>query len=141
MFGLRQWGKVLASALFVVVALTWNGGAPLAQDDDDSAEEVFRAHISEQIIQTKCVNCHVAGGVSANTRLVLVRSSDAVDHEALNLRALQDLLDDLADEGGGSYVLNKIQGVATAAGFRCRWGLLSLPTCSASWDCWERRLG
>ena len=55
--------KVLASALFVVAALAADAGAPRAQDDK-TAEEVFRNHISGQIIQTKCINCHVAGGLS-----------------------------------------------------------------------------
>ena len=107
--------KVLASALFVVAALAADAGAPRAQDDK-TAEEVFRNHISGQIIQTKCINCHVAGGLSGNTRLVFVRSSDTFDHEARNLRTLQSLLDDLADEGGGTYILNKIQGVSHGGG-------------------------
>ena len=94
------------------MALASNAGAPLAQDDDESAEEVFRDHISGPVVQSKCVNCHVAGGLSGNTRLVFVRSSDTVDHEALNLQAFEDLLDAVEDDGGATYVLNKIQGVA-----------------------------
>ena len=113
--------EVLASALLVVAALAADAGAPRAQDDK-TAEEVFRNHISGQIIQTKCINCHVAGGLSGNTRLVFVRSSDTLDHEARNLRTLQNLLDDLADEGGGSYILNKIQGVAHGGGVQVPLG-------------------
>ena len=107
--------KVLASALLVMAALAADAGAPRAQDGE-TAEEVFRNHISGQIIQTKCVNCHVAGGLSGNTRLVFVRASDTADHEALNLRTLEDLLDKLANEGGGTYILNKIQGVSHGGG-------------------------
>ena len=107
--------KVLACALLVVTALAVDAGAPRAQDDE-TAEEVFRHYISGPVVQSKCVNCHVEGGLSGNTRLVFVRSSDTPDYEALNLRTLQDLLDDLADEGGGSYILNKIQGVAHGGG-------------------------
>ena len=80
------------------------------------AGEMFRQHISGQIVQTKCVNCHVQGGASGNTRLVFVRATDTPDHEALNLRAFEDLLAKVADEGGGSYVLNKIQGVGHGGG-------------------------
>ena len=112
---LKRLCKALACALLVVAILAVDAGAPRAQDDK-TAEEVFRNHISGQIIQTKCVNCHVQGGLSGHTRLVFVRSSDAADHEARNLRTLQNLLDDLADEGGGSYILNKIQGVAHGGG-------------------------
>ena len=63
MFGLRRSDKALASALLVVAALASNAGAPLAQDDDESAEEVFREHVSGPIIQSKCIVCHVHGGV------------------------------------------------------------------------------
>ena len=80
------------------------------------AGEVFRQHISGQIVQTKCVTCHVQDGASGNTRLVFVRDADTPDHEALNLRAFEDLLAKVADEGGGSYVLNKIQGVGHGGG-------------------------
>ena len=66
-------------------------------------------------MQSKCVNCHVAGGVSGHTRLVFVRS-DAADHETLNLQTFETFLNAVADEGGGIYVLNKIQGVAHGGG-------------------------
>ena len=81
-----------------------------------AAAEVFHQAISAQIVQTKCVNCHVQGGASGNTRLVFVRATDAPDHEALNLQTFQDFLAAVADEGGGSYVLNKIQGVGHGGG-------------------------
>ena len=80
-----------------------------------SAAEVFHQAISTQVVQGKCVTCHVQGGASGNTRLVFV-DSDTPDHEALNLRAFEDLLAAVADEGGGSYVLNKIQGVGHGGG-------------------------
>ena len=80
------------------------------------AGEVFRQHISGPVVQTKCVNCHVQGGASANTRLVFVRATDTPDHEVLNLQTFQDFLAAMADEGGGSYVLNKIQGVGHGGG-------------------------
>ena len=54
---------------------------------------------------------------------MFVRATDTPDHEALNLRTFEDFLAAVADEGGGSYVLNKIQGVwVMAAGFRYRRG-------------------
>ena len=43
--------RVLTNALLVVAALASSVGAPLAQDDDESAEEVFRAHISGPVVQ------------------------------------------------------------------------------------------
>ena len=115
MFCLRRLGEALAIALLAVAVLASDVGVPRAQDGE-TAEEVFRDYISEQIIQTKCVNCHVEGGLSGNTRLVFVRQAVEGDHEALNLRTLQNLLDDLQDEGGGAYILNKIQGVSHGGG-------------------------
>lgn len=91
-------GKALAAALLIVVVLASHLGAPRAQDGD-TAEDVFHDHISGPIVQSRCVNCHVQGGVSGHTRLVLVRSTET-DHEALNLRAFEDLLDAVVDDGG-----------------------------------------
>ena len=119
--GLKRLCKVLACALLVTAALASDTGAPRAQDDK-TAEEVFHNHISGPVVQAKCVNCHVAGGLSGNTRLVFVRSADTPDHEARNLRTLQNLLDALADEGGGTYILNKIQGVAHGGGVQVPLG-------------------
>ena len=81
-----------------------------------SAEEAFRRDISGPVVQTKCVNCHVQDGVSGHTRLVFVRSSDTADHEALNLQIIRNFLVAVEDEGGGSYILNKIQGVQHGGG-------------------------
>ena len=121
MFCLRRLGKALAIALLAVAVLASDVGMPRAQDGE-TAEEVFRDYISGPIIQSKCINCHVEGGLSGNTRLVFVRSADTPDHEARNLRTLQNLLDDLQDEGGGSYILNKIQGVAHGGGVQVAAG-------------------
>ena len=84
--------------------------------DQASAEAVFSQHVSGPIVQTKCVTCHVQDGASGNTRLVFVHATDSPDHAALNLRAFEALLAKVADEGGGSYVLNKIQGVGHGGG-------------------------
>ena len=82
----------------------------------ETAAEVFQEHISEPIVQSKCINCHVEGGASGRTRLVLVRSADAADHEALNLQTFEDLLVAVEAEGGANYVLNKIQGMLSHGG-------------------------
>ena len=107
---------------------TGNGRCTVFMDDDRSvsvtfvsaepqvAGEVFRQHVSGPIVQTKCVNCHVQGGASGNTRLVFVRATDTPDHEAQNLRIFEDFLAAVANESGGSYVLNKIQGVGHGGG-------------------------
>ena len=111
---LRQLGKVLAAALLVMAATAADMDAPRAQDGK-SAEEIFRDRISGPIVQSRCVNCHVQGGVSAHTRLVLARASDA-NHETFNLQTFRVLLDAVADQGGVNYILNKIQGVSHGGG-------------------------
>ena len=78
-----------------------------AGQDPQTAEAVFRQLISGPIVQSKCINCHVEGGASANTRLVFV-TDDNSDHEAINLQVFRDFLDE--EEDGASYILSKIQG-------------------------------
>ena len=78
-----------------------------AVQEPQTAEAVFRQLISGPIVQSKCINCHVQGGASGNTRLVFVTDANP-DHEAINLRVFEDLLDE--EEDGASYMLNKIQG-------------------------------
>ena len=78
------------------------GAGPVA-----TAEELFRTLISGPIVQSKCVNCHVEGGVSGNTRLVFVTDADA-DHMATNLKVFEDFLAEVED--GADLILNKIQG-------------------------------
>ena len=75
--------------------------------EPETAEAVFRQLISGPIVQTKCINCHVGGGASGNTRLVFVTDENP-DHAAINLQVFRDFLDD--EEDGAGYILNKIQG-------------------------------
>ena len=112
-----RWQKLtiaLAGAFLVMAAMASEMSAPHAQDGE-TAEEIFRDSISAAIVQSRCINCHVAGGLSGHTRLVLVRSTEP-DHEARNLQTFRELLDAVADEGGVTYVLNKIQGVSHGGG-------------------------
>lgn len=80
---------------------------------NETAEEVFGVMISASVSQAKCVNCHVAGGESGHTRLVLVRASNP-DHEVLNLEAFRDFLAEVED--GAALILEKIRGVGHGGG-------------------------
>ena len=73
----------------------------------ETAAEVFRTLISGPILQSKCISCHVEGGVSGNTRLVFVTDADA-DHMAKNLKVFEDFLAEVED--GADLILNKVQG-------------------------------
>ena len=79
----------------------------------ESALDFFLNRISGPIVQAKCVNCHVEGGVSGHTRLVFQPSSNP-DHAALNLAVIKNFLASV--EGGANRILNKIQGVGHGGG-------------------------
>ena len=91
------------------VRTPWRGVAA----DGDSASGIFDDYISDSVVQSKCINCHVEGGPSGHTRLVLTPSG--VDgHEATNLAVFQNFLDSV--EGGADLILNKIQGAEAHGG-------------------------
>ena len=73
----------------------------------ETAADVFREHISGPVVQSKCVNCHVAGGIYPGDRLLFVRSSHP-DHETHNLQEFEDLIAEVDD--GANVILDKIRG-------------------------------
>ena len=87
--------------------------APAAAHGAQTAAEVFRARISEPIVQSRCIDCHVEGGRSGHTRLVFEPSSNP-DHETLNLETFRRFVIEVED--GADYILNKIQGVPAHGG-------------------------
>ena len=87
-------------------------------ESPQAVEDEFRMRISP-IVQSKCINCHVEGGASGDTRLVFVRDTEA-DHEATNLRVFQNFLATV--ENGASRILNKIQGVDHGGGIQVAAG-------------------
>ena len=89
----------------------WRGVAPASE----SAQGLFSEYISGPVVQAKCVNCHVEGGVSGHTRLVL-STAENPDHESLNLAAFQSFLETVED--GADRILNKVQGVGHGGGIQ-----------------------
>ncbi len=83
--------------------------------ESESALDFFLNHISGPIVQAKCVNCHVEGGLSGHTRLIFQPSSNP-DHAVLNLAMFKDFLAKVED--GANRILNKIQGVAHGGGIQ-----------------------
>ncbi len=69
------------------------------------------------MVQSKCIYCHVEGGVSGHTRLVLRPSSDDV-HEAAYVELFQEFLESVED--GADLILNKVQG-AEGHGGASKW--------------------
>lgn len=87
----------------------WKGVAP----PSESISSLFSEYISEQIVQSLCINCHVEDGISGHTRVVLSPSTVA-DHEARNIKVFQDFVDTV--DGGADRILSKIQGVSHGGG-------------------------
>ena len=81
--------------------------------EDPSAAGIFAAHISP-VVQRQCVNCHVAGGLAANARLIFTPAAASPDHQALNLLALTAFLAEVDD--GAAVLLNRVQGVGHGGG-------------------------
>ena len=101
-------GKSVASPLVARHAprpdrLPWRGVAP----EGDSPSGIFEGYVSGPVVQARCINCHVQGGASGDTRLVL--TPEGVEgHAASNVAVFQAFLDTV--EGGADLILNKIQG-------------------------------
>ena len=73
------------------------------------ALQVFTDTISMPIVQSKCINCHVSGGVARNTRLLLVNNSDP-DNLTKNHQAFINLEVALDSQDLSDYVTSKVQG-------------------------------
>ena len=108
-----------------IQGVSHGGGEQVPADSDDFAQmerflgalegpsEVFSRHISERMVQSRCIYCHVQGGRSGHTRLVFEQATTE-DHEALNLATFENFLSEV--ESGASRILNKIQGVSHGGG-------------------------
>ena len=105
----------LRSALSALPAVSGKVGKVAGE----TARAVFGEHISGPVVQSKCVACHVEGGVSGNTRLVFARSSDS-RHVARNFDAFETFLGEVED--AAALILNKIQGVAHGGGVQVAAG-------------------
>ena len=89
----------------------WRGVAP----SGESPSGLFGEYISEQVVHEKCIDCHVEGGASGHTRLVLTPAT-VEGHEALNVAAFKNLVTTVED--GAGLILNKIQGVGHGGGIQ-----------------------
>ncbi len=90
----------------------------VGKSGEESPRDAYRDYISD-IVQSKCVTCHVEGGASGHTRLVFV-TAETDDHEATNLQRFDDFLAEV--EGGGELILNKIRGVGHGGGAQIAGG-------------------
>ncbi len=87
----------------------WRGVAP----PSESVSSLFSEYVSSPVVQSKCIYCHVADGISGHTRLVLLPSTEA-DHVAQNLETFRAFVETVED--GADRILAKIQGVGHGGG-------------------------
>ncbi len=96
-------------------------GAPLAvtiaeqvqQPTEPQSQTLFVQNISQPIIQSRCIACHVSGGVASNTRLVYVRNTTP-DFQTINYNTLADFMQTAS--GAANLLLNKPQGLVSHSG-------------------------
>ena len=86
---------------------------PLNSTGGETAEDVFRQSISEPVVQSKCVNCHVFGGISGHTRIVFAPAS-TTDHVSRNYQVFEDFV--VSVPNAAALILDKIKGVAHGGG-------------------------
>ena len=92
---------------------TAKGWGPTSVESGDTAEDVFRKSISEPVVQSKCINCHVSGGASGATRLVFTPATTG-DHVSFNYQVFEDFF--VSVPNGAALILDKIKGVAHGGG-------------------------
>jgi len=83
------------------------------EDRPENPEQFFADNISMPIIQSKCINCHVRGGIAdaRGARIIYVTNSNS-DHIAINHRALVSFsnLSTFNSRDFSDYVTSKASG-------------------------------
>lgn len=78
----------------------------------DQAIELFNSTISPDIVQARCIACHVDGGVAdGQSQHIFVRTSNP-DHLSINFTEIENL----HSAKGTAYILDKVQGLLDHGG-------------------------
>ena len=96
---------------------TVRGG--VVREAEETAAEVFAERISGPIVQGKCIDCHVEGGLAGATPLLFAPATRS-EHVTLNFRTFEEYIAQVDD--GANVILNKIQGVGHGGGEQVRAG-------------------
>ncbi len=94
-------------------------GAPLSVSvgaqppSDPQSLTLFTQNVSTQIIQNRCVVCHVSGGAASATRLVYVRTTNP-DHVSVNYNVISDFMQTASD--ASNLLISKPQGQLSHGG-------------------------
>jgi len=112
-------GKQAGSLLFPTFLERRFGPPRFVGSPSAEAANLFEQSISGAVVQARCVNCHVAGGLSGHTRLVFV-SSTTSGHLEQNLQRFADFVTET--ERAADLILAKVQGVAHGGGIQVLGG-------------------
>jgi len=112
-------GKQAGSLLFPTFLERRFGPPRFVGSPSAEAANLFEQSISGAVVQARCVNCHVAGGLSGHTRLVFVTSTTS-GHLEQNLPRFADFVTDT--DGAADLILAKVQGVAHGCGIQVLGG-------------------
>ena len=110
-----RWGGRPSPRLAAVLLALWSvsagaGGRPLLPADHHEGADplaFYAANIAAQVVQAKCVNCHVAGGPATGTPLRFARGSGSAVVEG-NFQAFSNYV--AADSARIARILSKVQG-------------------------------
>ena len=95
----------------------WQDVAP----EDEPIESLFSQYISGQIVQARCVTCHVEGGASGvGVSRLQFSPSTVEDHVNLNRAVFEEFVATV--EEPVDLILNKVQGVAHGGGIQLTAG-------------------
>jgi len=75
------------------------------QSARDQAQELFASKVSANVVQSRCILCHVSGGSAAGSLHIFVRTSNA-NHLTINFSQFETLV----NQRGRSYVLSNVTG-------------------------------
>ncbi|MFZ8921290.1 MAG: hypothetical protein ACO20P_17750, partial [bacterium] len=75
--------------------------------DTSTPQGYFAARVSENIIQNKCITCHVSGGLAEQTPLIYIPKSNSVHAEA-NFNTLQNFIQN--EPSRAASMLQKVSG-------------------------------
>ena len=108
-------GKRAGSLLFPAFLERRLGPPRVVGSPSEEAADLFEQSISGAVVQARCVNCHVADGLSGHTRLVFVASTTS-GHLEQNLQRFADFVTET--EGAANLILAKVQGVGHGGGIQ-----------------------
>ena len=114
--GAGKWQLTVQSAAAIDVAsLIQNRTGHLtnlSSEPERSAAAFYQDRLSMQVVQSRCINCHIAGGVAEGTRLVFA-AAQVLNHAEMNHGVFRNFV---ANADRASLVLTKVRGEADHGG-------------------------